>query len=87
MKMSSGMPNPQERQYRLNVTGRYSLQRGPIKGPFIGGDYRWCSKSILANGRRPAAASEVYKNFSGLGAGSYNMPDPRRFILTNTIAF
>lgn len=75
MKMSSGMPNPQERKYRVNVTGRYSIQRGPIKGFFFGGNYSWRSKSILAYGSRPAQAKEVYREFAGIGAGSYDVPD------------
>ncbi len=75
MKMSSGMPNPQERKYRVNVTGRYSVQRGPIKGLFFGGNYSWRSQSILAYGSRPAQAKEVYREFSGIGAGSYDVPD------------
>jgi len=75
MKMSSGMPNPQERKYRINFTGRYSLQRGEFKGLYFGGNYSWRSKSILAYGSRPAQASEVYKDFAGVGAGSYDVPD------------
>jgi hypothetical protein len=75
MKMSSGMPNPQERKYRLNVTGRYALQRGPLKGFFFGGNYSWRSRSILAYGSRPAEAKEVYREFAGIGAGSYDVPD------------
>ncbi len=75
MKMSSGMPNPQERKYRVNVTGRYSIQRGPIKGLFFGGNYSWRSKSILAYGSRPAVAKEVYRDFADIGAGSYDVPD------------
>jgi hypothetical protein len=75
MKMSSGMPNPQERKYRINLTGRYALQRGVLKGLFFGGNYSWRSKSILAYGSRPAEAKEVYKEFAGIGAGSYDVPD------------
>jgi hypothetical protein len=75
MKMSSGMPNPQERKYRVNLTGRYSLQGGRLKGLYFGGNYSWRSKSILAYGSRPAQAGEVYKEFAGIGAGSYDVPD------------
>jgi hypothetical protein len=75
MKMSSGMPNPQERKYRVNLTGRYALQRGLLKGLFFGGNTSWRSKSILAYGSRPAQASEVYKEFAGIGAGGYDVPD------------
>ena len=75
MKMSSGMPNPQERKYRVNLTGRYALQGGRLKGLFFGGNYSWRSKSILAYGSRPAEAKEVYKEFAGIGAGSYDVPD------------
>lgn len=75
MKMSSGMPNPQERQYRVNLTGRYALQGGRLKGLFFGGNTSWRSKSILAYGSRPAEAKEVYKEFAGIGAGSYDVPD------------
>jgi hypothetical protein len=75
MKMSDGMPNPQERKYRVNFTARYRFQSGPLKGLFLGGNYSWRSKSILAYGSRPAEAKEVYKEFDGLGAGSYDVPD------------
>lgn len=75
MKMSSGMPNPQERKYKVNFTARYSLQRGFLKGVYFGGNYSWRSKSILAYGSRPAQANEVYKEFAGIGAGSYDVPD------------
>lgn len=75
MKMSSGMPNPQERKYRVNVTARYTLQRGVLKGMYFGGNYSWRSKSILAYASRPALASEVYKEYAGIGAGSYDVPD------------
>jgi hypothetical protein len=75
IKMSDGMPNPQERKNRVNFTARYALQRGPLKGFYFGGNYSWRSKSILAYGSRPVEADEVWREFAGVGAGGYDVPD------------
>jgi hypothetical protein len=75
MKLSDGMPNPQERKYRVNFTARYALQGGPLKGLYFGGNYNWRSKSILAYATRPVEAGEVYREFAGIGAGGYDVPD------------
>ena len=75
IKLASGLPNPQERKYKVNFTARYGVQRGPLKGLFFGGNYSWRSKSILAYANRPVEADEVYREFSGIGAGGYDVPD------------
>ena len=75
IKMSDGMPNPQERKYRINFTARYALQGGSLKGLYFGGNYSWRSKSILAYASRLVEAKEVYREFAGIGAGGYDVPD------------
>ncbi len=75
IKLSDGLPNPQERTYKVNFTARYSMQRGLLKGLFFGSNYGWRSKSILAYASRPVAANEVFRQFAGVGAGGYDVPD------------
>jgi outer membrane receptor protein involved in Fe transport len=75
IKLSDGLPNPQERAYKVNFTARYSIQRGLFKGLFFGSNYGWRSKSILGYASRPVAANEVFRQFAGIGAGGYDVPD------------
>ncbi len=75
VKMSEGLPNPQERKYKVNFTARYTLQGGKLKGLFFGGNYGWRSKSVLGFATRPVLAEEVYREFAGIGAGGYDVPD------------
>lgn len=75
VKMSEGAPNPQERKYKVNFTGRYTLQGGKLKGLFFGGNYSWRSSSVLGFATRPVLADEVYREFAGIGAGGYDVPD------------
>lgn len=75
IKMSEGLPNQQERKYKLNFTARYTMQGGRLKGLFFGGNYSWRSKSVLGFATRPVLAEEVYREFAGIGAGGYDVPD------------
>ena len=80
VKMVDGLPNPQERTYRLNFTSRYSFQRGPLKGLFVGGNYNWRSKGALGLFNRPATQADVITTFSGVGAGNFQVPDFNQMI-------
>jgi hypothetical protein len=75
LKQVDGLPNPQERSYRVNFTARYQLQSGALKNVFFGGNYSWRSASKLGFFTRPAEAGDVYREFAGIGAGAFQVPD------------
>jgi hypothetical protein len=75
IKLSEGLPNPQERKYKVNLTARYSIQGGFLKGLYFGGNGSWRSSSVLGFATRPVEADEVYREFAGIGAGGYDVPD------------
>lgn len=77
IKQTEGQANPQQREFRTNLTARYSIQGGRAKGFFFGGNYSWQSKSTIGFLTRPVLATEVYRTFNGIGAsdGAFDVLD------------
>ena len=81
-----GQPNPQERPYRANVSGRYSFLKGSLKGLKVGGSYQYRSKVALGNYTRAASSEDLAYlnenglNFPGIGVGTFLVADTARFI-------
>jgi hypothetical protein len=85
IKMVDGLPNPQERRYRMNFTARYSFQREPLKGFYVGGNYNWRSKAALGLFNRPATQADVITTFAGVGAGNFQVPDFNQMIYSRAL--
>jgi hypothetical protein len=77
IKQSEGQANPQQREFRVNFTGRYAVQGGWAKGLFFGGNYSWQSESTIGFLTRPVLAAEVYRSFNGIGGtdGAFDVLD------------
>jgi len=85
VKMVDGLPNPQERRYRMNLTARYSFQREPLKGFYVGGNYNWRSQAALGLFNRPATPADVITTFAGVGAGNFQVPDFNQMIYSRAL--
>lgn len=46
VRQSDGQKSEQGRDWRINLVSRYSFSEGALKGAFVGGGYRWRSKSV-----------------------------------------
>lgn len=49
-RSQEGNDTPELRPWRFNVTNSYDFSRGPLKGVFVGGAYRWQERNVIGYG-------------------------------------
>ena len=49
-RSQEGNDTPELRKWRFNITNSYDFSRGPLKGVFVGGAYRWQDRNVIGYG-------------------------------------
>lgn len=49
-RSQEGNDTPELRKWRFNITNSYDFSRGPLKGIFVGGAYRWQDRNVIGYG-------------------------------------